>query len=125
MSALEHVILGDTMYAHMINLNTDATHFYPADFKQDKPAVSAMFTVDSDARLYKDAVGPTTEDRFVVGEYLGYFYMATFDGKPAVNGASTEYWCFEGKDGTNIYSGNKNLIKAEMKIFKHFLGFNN
>lgn len=78
-------------YQHRIDTCTDAT-----DVITESGEV--LYTVDSGANMF-DRAGRIGKFR------LDQNYL----------------WYFEGMSGLVIETGNKNLIKAEMKVFKHFL----
>lgn len=78
-------------FIHYINTDTDATTL-------EDESDNVRFIVNSDAYLF-DRAGK-----------LGAFYTDE-------NGD----WYFKGLSGLIIVTDNKDLIKAEMKVFKHFL----
>ena len=78
-------------FTHFINTATDGTTL-------EDDGGEVRFTVDKNAVLF-DRAGR-----------LGMFYTNDND-----------LWVFECMSGLIIPTGNKSLIKAEMKIFKHFL----
>lgn len=78
-------------FAHYINTETDGTTL-------EDNSNEVRFTVNSDAVLF-DRAGK-----------LGNFLTG-----------NDNLWYFSCLSGLVIETGNKDLIKAEMKVFKHFL----
>ena len=78
-------------YEHSINTETDATELL-------NDVGEVLYTVDSFANVF-DRAGR-----------IGNFYTNDFGA-----------WYFKGVSGMIIETGNQSLIKAEMKVFKHFL----
>ncbi|HET8687944.1 MAG TPA: hypothetical protein VFM18_14995 [Methanosarcina sp.] len=85
--------IGNEIYDHFICTETDAT------FLKDRLG-KVLFKVNSDAYMYNGA-----------GDYVGKFRTD-----------ENHLWEFHSSDETIFTTGNKSLIKAEMKVFKNLLG---
>lgn len=88
---LDGVCVKGEAFTHYINTETDSTTL-------EDESGEVRFTVDKDGVMY-DRAGR-----------LGTFRTDT-----------NQLWYFKCLSGLIVESGTKNLLKAEMKVFKHFL----
>lgn len=94
MLPLTVVIIDSVVYSHKIDSKTDATFF----IKEEENV--AMFRVDSSANLFDS-------NDIAIGRF-----RMNKDG----------YWIYTSQDfKVEVFTGNKSLLKAEMKIFKDLL----